>query len=85
MGRVMKTAVVNAGGAGLTTVTVNPNSLPAGSLSQNALTTSALTSQSSTQQTTKYVVVTGPNQGTIKTEIKQESDLNQPQQPMDLT
>ncbi|XP_047498027.1 transcription initiation factor TFIID subunit 6-like isoform X1 [Penaeus chinensis] len=85
MGGVMKTAVVNAGGTGLTTVTVNPSSLPAGSLSQNALTTSALTSQSSTQQTTKYVVVTGPNQGTIKTEIKQETDLNQPQQPMDLT
>ncbi|KAK4319983.1 hypothetical protein Pmani_009125 [Petrolisthes manimaculis] len=86
MGGVMKTAVVNAGGpcgsAGLTTVTVNPNSLPAGSLSQATL---AATTAISHHQATKYVVVSAPNQPQIKTEIKEEVVEAPPTQPMDLT
>ena len=85
----VKTAVVNAGTAGssnLTTVTVNPNTLPPGtiatSLSQAALASSAI-SQAASQKPTKYVVVTGAN-GAIKTEIKEEVESS-PQQSMDLT
>lgn len=76
----MKTAVVNTGApctTGLTTVTVNPGSLAAGSLSQ-----ATVAPQATTHQTTKYVVVSAPNQPSIKTEIKEEPDT---QQPMDLT
>lgn len=79
LGGVMKTAVVNTGPpstTGLTTVTVNPGSLAAGSLTQ-----AAVAPQAATHQTTKYVVVSAPNQPTIKTEIKEEPDT----QPMDLT
>lgn len=85
MGGMMKTAMVNQGGpcpTGLTTVAVNPGSLPAGSLSQASLATSAIAQQNSAPQTTKYVVVTAPNQVTIKTEIKEEVETPQ---PMDLT
>ncbi|XP_050734254.1 transcription initiation factor TFIID subunit 6-like [Eriocheir sinensis] len=79
IGGVMKTAVVNTGppsSTGLTTVTVNPGSLAAGSLTQ-----AAVAPQAAAHQTTKYVVVSAPNQPTIKTEIKEEPDT----QPMDLT
>lgn len=89
MGGVVKTAVVNAGASGassLTTVTVNPSPFPAGpiatSLSQAALASSAI-SQAAAQKPTKYVVVTGSN-GAIKTEIKEEAEPS-PQQPTDLT
>lgn len=85
VGGVMKTAVVNASGpcsTGLTTVTVNPGSLPAGSLSQATIASTAIAQQTAAHQPTKFVVVSAPNQVPIKTEIKEE--VENPQ-PLDLT